>query len=59
MVMYDPSKPAQKKAVAECVDAMMSDALEMEGTVSVSRLLPIPRSFQFNELNLDTRASMV
>lgn len=39
MVMYDPSKPEQKEAVAHCVNAMMVKAIELEGTVSVS--LPI------------------
>ena len=35
MVMYHPDDAAQKKAVGECVNAMMVDAIEMEGTVSV------------------------
>lgn len=35
IVMYDPGKPEQQKAVGDCVNAMMIDALEMEGTVSV------------------------
>lgn len=37
MVMYDPENEEQKKAVKSCVDTMMVKALEMEGTVSVSR----------------------
>lgn len=35
--MYDPEKPEQKQAVEKCVNAMMDDALLMEGTVSVSQ----------------------
>ena len=35
-VMYDPHKPEQQKAVKECVHNMMTRAIEMEGTVSVS-----------------------
>ena len=58
MVMYDPSKPAQKQAVAECVDTMMNDALAMEGTVSVSSLFPTPRTCSYQRLNLGIRASM-
>lgn len=38
MIMYNPNIPEQKKAVADCVNAMMESALEMEGTVSVSAL---------------------
>lgn len=35
IVMYDPADPEQQKAVENCVNTMMIDALEMEGTVSV------------------------
>ncbi|KAM5350665.1 hypothetical protein ACJ41O_007170 [Fusarium nematophilum] len=34
VVMYKPDDEGQRKAVADCVDAMMVRALEMEGTVS-------------------------
>lgn len=40
MVMYDPDKPDQKKGVENCVNAMMDNALEMDGTVSVSPTHP-------------------
>ena len=38
VVMYDPTKPEQKKAVQDCVNIMMVKAIELEGTVSVSAL---------------------
>ncbi|KAF7562909.1 hypothetical protein G7046_g1236 [Stylonectria norvegica] len=34
VVMYDPGKAEDRKAVQNCVDTMMDKALEMEGTVS-------------------------
>ncbi|KAK2596173.1 hypothetical protein QQS21_006378 [Conoideocrella luteorostrata] len=34
MIMYNPNIPMQKKAVADCVNLMVEDALAMEGTVS-------------------------
>lgn len=33
-VMYNPDRIEEKQGVKECVDAMMMEALEMEGTVS-------------------------
>ncbi|KIY01276.1 uncharacterized protein Z520_02828 [Fonsecaea multimorphosa CBS 102226] len=33
-VMYNPNEPEQVEAVKECVDEMILEALEMEGTVS-------------------------
>lgn len=41
IVMYDPAKPEQQKAVEECVNTMMIEALKMEGTVSVSNTLAL------------------
>lgn len=38
-VMYNPDKPAEMKAVADCVHRMMIRAIEMEGTVSVRQLI--------------------
>lgn len=37
--MYDPANPEQQKAVENCVNTMMIDALGMEGTVSVRNTL--------------------
>lgn len=37
VVMYNPSKEEERAAVQNCVDIMIQRALEMEGTVSVSR----------------------
>lgn len=39
MVMYNPDDAEQRKAVEECVNAMMVDAIQMEGTVSVGVLV--------------------
>lgn len=36
IIMYDPNKAAETKAVKEFVDNMMHDAVQLEGTVSVS-----------------------
>lgn len=38
-VMYDPKNAEHKEGVSRCVHNMMNRALEMEGTISVSRLL--------------------
>lgn len=37
VIMYNPDVPEQKTAVKECVNAMVDDAISMDGTVSVSR----------------------
>ena len=39
--MYNPAKEDEKKAVEECVEAMMQQALVFEGTVSVSTSLAL------------------
>lgn len=36
MIMYNPDKPEEKKAVKDLIDQMMHKAVQMEGTVSVS-----------------------
>lgn len=36
IIMYNPKKPKDQKAMEDCVNAMMADATRMEGTVSVS-----------------------
>lgn len=35
MIMYNPNIPEQKRAVEDCVNLMVEDAIAMEGTVSV------------------------
>ncbi len=46
-VMYDPSDPAQTRAVQECVQKMVHRAVDMEGTVSVSFLRQLHFRFCF------------
>ena len=45
VVMYDPQKPHEEKAVKDCVHNMMIRALEMEGTVSVNDSLEFRLGF--------------
>lgn len=42
MIMYNPEKPEEAKAVKSLIDQMMHKAIAMEGTVSVGRCSPRP-----------------
>jgi D-lactate dehydrogenase (cytochrome) len=35
ILIYNPSKPDERKAAEDCVDKMMVEALSMGGTISV------------------------